>query len=182
MIPSQEVLREMFDLVDEPNPLVWKVRPENHFKNADVAAAWNGRFPGKRAGTNKDGFYCSVGINGIFYGLHRVVETLLNGPIPEGIEVDHIDGNPGENRPWNLRRSDRYGQMRNQGVRRNNHNRLKGVTKNTHGLGYHARIRGNGQPIYLGTFPTRGEAAVAYAKASIQYHGKFSIYLRKVAA
>lgn len=35
--------------------------------------------------------------------VHRVIWRLYNGPIPPGLEIDHIDGDPGNNNISNLR-------------------------------------------------------------------------------
>ena len=37
------------------------------------------------------------------YQVHRIVWEAFNGPIQEGMEIDHIDGNPSNNRLENLR-------------------------------------------------------------------------------
>ncbi|KAA0974837.1 HNH endonuclease signature motif containing protein [Pseudomonas sp. ANT_J28] len=35
--------------------------------------------------------------------LHHVVYELIHGPVPSGVEIDHVDGNPSNNHPDNLR-------------------------------------------------------------------------------
>ncbi len=41
------------------------------------------------------------GVRGI-YSAHRIVALAFHGPCPDGLEVNHIDGRPGNNRPENL--------------------------------------------------------------------------------
>ena len=43
-------------------------------------------------------------INGVLIatGAQRLVWLHFNGPIPEGLEIDHFDGNPRNNHPENL--------------------------------------------------------------------------------
>lgn len=47
--------------------------------------------------------YLRVQFNKKRYYLHRVIWEMFNGEIPQGFEVDHIDGNPSNNLITNLR-------------------------------------------------------------------------------
>lgn len=47
--------------------------------------------------------YSTININKIRYKTHRVVWELFNGPIPEGLVIDHIDGDKHNNKISNLR-------------------------------------------------------------------------------
>jgi hypothetical protein len=72
---------------------------------------------GSEAGSvsiRKDGCsYWFVTINLKTYRAHRVVWELVNGTIPHGSEIDHIDGNGLNNRIENLRLVTRAGNQRN---------------------------------------------------------------------
>lgn len=46
---------------------------------------------------------CSLGKGSNNMGVHRAVALAFHGPIPEGMEVLHINGDPTDNRPENLR-------------------------------------------------------------------------------
>lgn len=53
----------------------------------------------------RDG-YMQVGLHvagrSVTYRTHRLVYAAFNGPIPEGLVIDHLDGNPANNRLDNL--------------------------------------------------------------------------------
>ena len=48
-----------------------------------------------------------------YYWVHRLVWEAFYGPIPEGMEIDHIDGNPSNNSLSNLRAVDHKTNMNN---------------------------------------------------------------------
>lgn len=56
-----------------------------------------------KAGPDKRG-YLAVHINSFTIKVHQLVDTAFRGPLPEGLEVDHIDGNKANARLDNLER------------------------------------------------------------------------------
>lgn len=79
------------------------------------------------------------------YRLHRVVWELHNGPIPEGLMVDHIDGDKTNNRIHNLRLATHSQNMMNKRKQANGNSLLpKGIYENRTGY-YCAQIRANGK-------------------------------------
>jgi hypothetical protein len=58
--------------------------------------------PIRTFGTIKDG-YLITAINGQNEPLHRIIYTAFHGKIPNGKQVDHINGDKGNNNPKNLR-------------------------------------------------------------------------------
>ena len=57
---------------------------------------------GDVAGSIKSDGYCIVGVNKKYYKVHRVIYTLFNGKIEDGLVINHIDNNPSNNRIENL--------------------------------------------------------------------------------
>lgn len=100
--------------------------------------------------------------------LHRVILGAAAGTI-----VDHINGNPLDNRRENLRLCSHAENMRNRKVHKNNKLGVKGVHQRRGKNGFCAEIRINGRKLRLGTYMTPEEAHQAYAKASRELHGAF---------
>ena len=68
-----------------------------------------------------------VGFKKKEYKVHRVIWTFLNGEIPDGIVVDHIDGNPFNNSISNLKIKTQPDNMLNSRKRSNNTSGETGV-------------------------------------------------------
>lgn len=90
---------------------------------------------------------------------------------PEGLEVDHINGDPLDNRKHNLRICTHAENVRNQN-RKSNKAGHKGITK--HGDKWRAQIGVNYEKVHIGVYETRNEAIAAYTTASKWYHKEFS--------
>lgn len=104
--------------------------------------------------------------------MHQAVWERHNGPIPDGLTIDHADRDTLNDRLSNLRLATRSQQKQNQGRYRNNTSGYRGVHK--HAGKWQARIPVDGTRISLGHFPTPVEAARAYdAAAKIHFDPDF---------
>lgn len=74
----------------------------------------------------------------------------------------------------NLREATHVENMRNKDVQKNSGTGIKGVFRHSKGAGFEARIVVDGRTNYLGLFPTRELAAVAYARAAQEHFGSFA--------
>ena len=90
---------------------------------------------------------------------------------PDGLDVDHRDGDGLNNRRNNLRKATTSQNICNQRIRSDNTSGLKGVSPR-YGK-WQARITAHGKTRSLGWFPTPESAYAAYCKASLQMHGEF---------
>lgn len=77
---------------------------------------------------------------------HRVAWIISNGIIPDGLEVDHVDGDKLNNRIENLRLVSHSENMKNVGKRKSNTSGVTGVTITSSGK-YRARVKSNGKYI-----------------------------------
>jgi hypothetical protein len=100
--------------------------------------------------------------------LHHVII----GEVPEGIHVDHINGNKLDNRKENLRLATPTQNQGNSKIPKNNKTGYKGVFQVRSGK-FVAQIKINYKSTHLGTFDTAEQAAEAYNKAASDYFGEF---------
>lgn len=99
--------------------------------------------------------------------MHRVIMAP-----PEGMVVDHINGDGLDNRRANLRVCTQKENMRNQRMHRINQVGHKGVYLEDGR--FRAQIKHEGRNIHLGLFDTANEAAAAYQGAAKALWGEFS--------
>ena len=92
---------------------------------------------------------------------------------PEGLEIDHRDGDGLNNRRENLRMATHAQNVRNRRKPTNNKSGVKGVYWRKDIRKWAAMIKLNGRNLHLGLFPQISEAAAAYARASSDLHGDF---------
>lgn len=107
---------------------------------------------------------------------HRFMHSAILPP--EGDRYpDHINGNGLDNRRCNLRLGTTTQNNQNAQKRRDAvHSHYKGVGRDLRNntKPWKAEIKANNRRIWIGTFSTELEAALAYDEAAKQYHGEFA--------
>ena len=133
---------------------------------------WNENFAGKPAGC-KGATKISISIYAVHYMAHRLAWLHVHGePVPP--LIDHIDGDPHNNRISNLRAATKSQNMVNSARQKNNTSGYRGVQKAPNQkTGFAAYIRANGRYHYLGAFATIEDAAKARREAEDKLHGEF---------
>lgn len=97
----------------------------------------------------------------------------------KGTEIDHRNRDGLDNVRQNLRKATRSQNISNSGLRKNNTSGYKGVCFLRRERKWVAAIGFNSRTIFLGHFETALEAAKAYNRAAVKYHGEFA-FLNKV--
>jgi hypothetical protein len=106
--------------------------------------------------------------------LHQAVWEMHNGPIPAGMEIDHINGNGLDNRLRNLRLATRSQNMYNRRKLTTTSSKFKGVSYAKREGRWVAYIRQNRSRIHLGYFETELDAALAYDEKARELFGEFA--------
>ncbi len=146
------------------------------FTRSRSASKSTARYIGSEAGCLNRG-YRYIGIRK--YGqvqAHLLAWVLMNGAIPDGMEVDHIDCDPSNNAISNLRLATSSQQKMNKRVQGNNRAGLKGAFYHAmhKGKKWRSQIKVDGRVIFLGYFETKYEAHEAYGLACVKYFGEFA--------
>lgn len=101
--------------------------------------------------------------------LHRAIMY-----IPKGFEVDHINGDPLDNRRANLRICTHQQNSFNRKSRRESTSQYLGVSFRTKDRAWVACLTVNGYDVLQHWCKSEVEAARAYDAAARQYHGDFA--------
>jgi hypothetical protein len=109
--------------------------------------------------------------------MHRLIWERANGPLPAGMEVDHIEhGQFGglDNRRANLRAATHAKNIANGRLRSSNTSGVKGVHYVKRIGRWQALIRRDGKRKHLGYFDSPLEAGRAYDAAAVDSFGQFA--------
>lgn len=130
---------------------------------------------GEVAGTINRSLNCrQVCVNYQVQYVHRLIWIYAHGPIPASMSIDHINGDPTDNRLVNLRLATHLQNMRN--VKRPTHNTsgYKGVSWHRRDRRWRAQIKTGKVTKFLGNFTSKEEAASAYNMAAQRMFGEFA--------
>jgi hypothetical protein len=107
------------------------------------------------------------------YPQHRIAWFYMTGEWPEHL-VDHINGNPHDNRWSNLRAATPSQNSMNCRKAIDNRSGYKGIHLRGDGKAWKAQIICNGRHYYLGCFRDKEAAVAAYREAALRLHGEFA--------
>lgn len=148
--------RHLLDYNPFTGALVWRNPLSNYAKRGDAFGSL--RTDGRRHGL----------IRGLRYLDYRLAWLCHFGKWPEK-SIDHIDGNPGNNRIRNLRDVSHRENLQNQKSNSANTSGASGVRWDRARKKWRAEIKSNGKNIHLGRFPDFDEAVAARKQAERDY-------------
>lgn len=118
---------------------------------------------------HKDG-YALLRANIVKYRAHRLVWIYHNGDIPDGLNIDHINGIRTDNRIENIRLATKAENAQNTIKKSNNSSGYMGVFWDTKSKKWRAQICHNLKVIHIGRFNCPKEAHEAYLKKKAELH------------
>ena len=133
--------------------IFWNEKPS--FK---TKLEWNGKTPGKEAGTLNLKGYVNVKLNKKMYKAHRIIWEMHNGQIPNGMQIDHINRVRDDNRIENLRLATNQANQRNYSKKKNNTTGFNGVAYHKLTGKCYAHVGVDGKTKFSRLFETIDEA------------------------
>lgn len=165
-IPVEE-LRSFVDYDSASGTFTWRARTADMMQTTRrspkvMADVWNSQWAGKPAFmSNKQG-YLYANLRGTPIKAARAAWVFISGDWPpEGLDVDHINGDRGDNRKENLRLVTPTENSRNKRIARNNKSGVSGVRWCEQRDRWEAKINGGPNEIHLGSYFTKDEAVAA---------------------
>lgn len=168
------MLHDLLELDLATGQLTWKTRESKWFspkKGSPESAAlvWNKQWAGKRAFTasNQNYYHGQLFSHGV--RAHQVIYAMVNGVWPT-LQIDHINGNRGDNRPENLREVTNSENARNRKKVTNNTSGFCGVTYRKSRKKWEASIyTASRVRLFLGNFDSVEDAVKVRKCAEIQH-------------
>lgn len=176
MTISVDKLKELLRYEPETGRLFWLPRGIEWFHDvphrsaSGICTTWNKRYANTEAFTSKGGAggHKMGAVLGVHVTAHRVAWAIHYGIWPEGW-IDHINGDPTDNRIANLRIVNAQGNARNCARSRRNKSGVTGVCWTPGMAKWHAQIYHAGANRHLGWFDDFAEAVRARADAEKQF-------------
>ena len=166
---TAEFVRRTLDYDADTGVFRWKLRTPDENYGAHACSMLNARDAGKVAGCKNHQNYLLISLLGHKYSAHRLAWMYTHGEWPDG-EVDHINGDPSDNRIVNLRVVTRAENRRNAALRKDSPSGYPGVWYDEKRGFWGARMRYDGKLMQLGRFPAY-EIAVEAKKQAEEIYG-----------
>lgn len=158
---SISLLRDYFNYDPASGEIRWKKSPHHKVKAGDIAGFIEPRG------------YRVLQFKKTLWKGHRIALALMNNEFPNG-EVDHIDGNPSNNRFENLRVVDKSQNQMNRAVSKNNRSGIKGVHFCESKQKWVSRISVGKNRIHIGGFNSFDEAIQKRKQFEDEFYGQYA--------
>ena len=158
---TQEELKEVLHYDPETGLFTWIKRTSNRIKIGDVAGRYD-RFN-----------YNEIAVFGKNRKAHRLAWLYTYGSMPSK-HIDHIDGNPSNNKIVNLREATSSQNQYNAKKRKDNTSGYRGVSWHSMTQKWKASIQIDKKPKYIGVYSTKKEAYRAYKIQAHKHFGEFA--------
>lgn len=168
--PSQEYLKSIFYYDESTGNLIWKGKSISESKDVKNSKIWNTKFKDKIAGyKNYANDYIEIRLDGQLYKAQRLVWKLCKGEEPS-LHIDHINGNPSDNRIENLRLATNQDNCRNMRTRGDKKYRGVNKVRGKYQASFTVRDTVNSSPL----FSQIEDAARWYDEQVIKAFGEFA--------
>jgi hypothetical protein len=161
MILTQTKLKELLDYDPETGTFIWKVNRGGRFR------------AGKEAGWPNELGYRIITIGRKTYRGSHLAWLAVHGRLPAE-EMDHINGEPTDDRISNLRPATSSQNKWNTRIQKNHSGALKGAYFHKPTGKWRAQIMKYRKLHYLGLFDTPEEAHAAYDRKARELFGEFA--------
>lgn len=172
MLTKEELEKYFYYDESSPSCLRWKVnmytgqyKTKINTSAGDVAGAW-------ACSRVKSSGSWNTSLNGMKIKVHRVIYQLFHNDLTDKDYIDHLDGNPRNNKISNIRKTDHRTNMKNVKKKSNN---TSGVT----GVEYYERS--GRSPYYVATWSDKEGNAKSKCFAT-SVHGLEGAFIKAVLA
>jgi hypothetical protein len=162
-IPTPETLRQLLRYEPETGKLYWLERPAGMFTAERFRRTWNTKWAGVEAGWRERSYRQLAIWNHKIYA-HRAVWAICYGTWPAD-QIDHINGDPADNRIENLRDCTAAENRKNASKNSRNTSGETGVTWNAREQYWQVTI-GSGKTNWVGKYLDFDEAVTARRQAA----------------
>jgi hypothetical protein len=141
-------LQNFLVLCVKSGKLYWKHRDQEYFQTYRSFRSWNEKFAGKEAFTsvNSDGYRTGC-LLWKSVKAHRIVWAMTRGEWPTD-EIDHINGDPADNRPENLRHVSHTENVKNRAISSGTFTGQIGINKCSGSDKFRVRLAGQPFGVY----------------------------------
>ena len=163
--------------LNSPSGLTWLPK-EGASRNTK---SWNTKYANKKAGNKHISIQkcLSWKIGFRYFGKYmgfkcsNIIFLLHNGYLTETMFIQHIDHNPFNNKPDNLRECTRSQNTQSHKLRKNNTSGHKGVFLTRDKLKWYVMIKLNDKSYYFGTYVNKEDAIKVAIESRQKLHGAF---------